>query len=385
MLANSPMILNLEFHSDKKSAMKAKYFLMVGLMIAGMIVKAQSFQVDTFLQNQIRTYHIPAVSVAIIDNGKVVLTKTYGKANVEYGIPNTRGTAFQLASATKLISATALMTLVQDGKLDLEAKVRHYLPELPQSWDDMKVMDLVAHQSGIVDLLGLQRDFKSWGDALDTAIARPLDFAPGTKTVYAGGDYAVVMKLIEQLASRPFQQFLHESLLQKLGMNHTVFNNMEQDFIYRTYDTIPYAATVYKWDKEKKEQRIFSMMFPSWTYPAGGLFSSIEDLSKWAVALDKHTLLKPEVQERMWTAAKLRDGKDAPFGVGWIVAEHNGEKATGHSGGPALADIVRLPHRKVTAIVLTNQLELRPFLTMKVLDLYLQHKNDQKNASRKSD
>jgi CubicO group peptidase (beta-lactamase class C family) len=345
------------------------FLLMVAIEATG-----QKFQIDTFLQRQIKEYHIPAVSVAVIDNGKVVLTKTYGHANIEYNIPNTTGTAFQLASVTKLISATALMTLVQEGKLDLAKKVRFYLPQLPQSWDSMKVIDLVAHQSGITDLLALQQDFKSAKAALDTAIGRPLDFEPASKTVYAGGDYAVVMKLIEEISGRSFQEFLSQRLLKKLGMNHTVFNNMEQDFIYRTYDAIPFAVTVYKWDKDKSQQRIFSMMFPSWTYPAGGLFSSIEDLSKWVIALDKYTLLKPEIQEQMWTAAKLRDGKDSPFGVGWIVAEHNGEKATGHSGGPALADIVRLPKRKVTVIVLTNQMELRPFLSMRVLDLYLNHK-----------
>jgi CubicO group peptidase (beta-lactamase class C family) len=341
-----------------------------------MTSKAQTTQIDTFLLSQIKKYHIPAISVAIIENGKVVLTKTYGKANLEYNIPNTKSTAFQLASVTKLISATAIMMLVQEGKLDLQKKVREYLPQLPLAWEDMKVLDLMAHQSGIADLLALKQDFSSLQAALDTATARPLDFAPGTKTVYAGGDYAVVMKLIEEITGKPFQQFLNENLLKKLGMNHTVYNNMEQDFIYRTYDAIPYAATVYKWDKEKAQQRIFSMMFPSWTYPAGGLFSSIEDLAKWAVALDNNTLLKPETQEQMWTAAKLRDGAVSPFGVGWIVADHNGEKATGHSGGPALADIVRLPDRKLTAIVLTNQLELRPFLTMQVIDLYLKHKNE---------
>lgn len=334
----------------------------------------QQSSIDSFIQSNIKEFKIPAVSVAVIDNGKIVYLKTYGKANLEYNIPNTKESAFQLASSTKLISATALMTLVQSGQLDLNEKVRYYLPQLPVSWEDMKVMDLVSHQSGIADLLGLKYSFNSIQAAVDTAIARPLDFPPGTKTVYAGGDYAIVMQLVEKITGLSFQQFLEQAVLKKLGMNHTRFNNMEQDFIYRTYDTIPYAATVYKWDNERKQQRIFSMMFPSWTYPAGGLFSSIQDLCRWVIALDKFTLLKAEYEERMWTATKLRDGKTSPFGVGWIVADHNGELATGHSGGPALSDIVRLPKRKITAIVLTNQLELRPFLTMKVLDLYLKHK-----------
>lgn len=353
--------------------MLIRNIFLVFLIIGATPAQAQTFRIDTFLQKQIKEYHIPALSVAIIEKGKAVLTKTYGKANIEYNVDNTQETAFQLASATKLLSATALMTLVQEGKLELQKKVTHYLPELPKGWDDMKVMDLVSHQSGIADLLAMKQDFKSVQEALDTATSRPLDFAPGTKTVYAGGDYAVVMKLIEKLSGMQFQTFLSERLLKKLGMKHTVFNNMEQDFIYRTYDIIPYAATVYKWDKEQNKQRIFSMMFPSWTYPAGGIFSSIEDLSKWAVALDKNTLLKPGITELMWTAAKTRDGKVSPFGVGWIVADHNGERATGHSGGPALADIVRLPDRQITVIVLTNQTELRPFLAMKVLDLYLKY------------
>lgn len=327
--------------------------------------------IDEFLQQQISEYNIPALSVAIIHNGEIKMMKIYGYANLEYFIPNTDTTAFQLASATKLISATAIMILVQDGKLDLQEKVRYYLPELPQTWDNMKVMDLVAHQSGIADLLALKISFPSLQSAIDTATTLPLDFEPGTKTVYAGGDYAVVMQLVEKISGLGFQAFLQQNLFEKLDMNHSVFNNMEQDFIYRTYDIIPYAAGVYKWDNEQKKQRIFSMMFPSWTYPSGGLFSSISDLAKWAVALDKNTFLKPEISEKMWTPAKLDDGKNSPFGVGWIVDQHNGEKATGHSGGPALADIVRLPNKKLTVIVLTNQLELRPFLSMRVLDLYL--------------
>lgn len=348
--------------------------LSISLVATSFTANGQWLPIDTFLRNQMTVYHIPAISVAVIENGKVAVMKTYGVANIEYNIPNRESTAFQLASATKLISATAIMTLVQDGKLKLDEKVNHYLSQLPAEWSDMRVMDLLSHQSGVADLLGLKYNFERISQAFDTAITKPLDFSPGTKTVYAGGDYAVVMKLIETISGIPFEQFLSERLLQKLGMKHTVFNHMEQDYIYRTYDTVPYAATVYKWDSAKAQQQIFSMMFPSWTYPAGGLFSSIEDLSKWVIALDNNTILKSETQEQMWTAAKLRDGTTSPFGVGWIVAEHNGEKATGHSGGPALADIVRLPFKKITVIVLTNQLELRPFLAMKVLDLFLEAK-----------
>lgn len=343
------------------------------LIISSREIPAQGYipEIDSLVTRAMEEFHIPAVSLAIIRDGEIQMIQSYGMANPEYNVPNTNITAFQLASVTKLISATALMTLVQDEKLDLQQKVRHYLPGLPQTWDNMKVIDLVAHQSGITDLMALKINFPSLQSALDTATARPLDFEPGSKTVYAGGDYAVVMKLIESISGMEFQEFLQKSLLEKLDMDHTVFNNMEQDYIYRFCDIIPYATTVYKWEERQNKQRIFSMMFPSWTYTSGGLFSSVSDLAKWVVALDKNTLLKPEFSEMMWTPARLTNGQNSPFGVGWIVDTHNGEKATGHSGGPALADIVRLPDKKITVIFLTNQLELRPFLAMRVLDLYL--------------
>ncbi|MFB6340148.1 serine hydrolase domain-containing protein [Saccharicrinis sp. FJH62] len=326
--------------------------------------------IDSFIQEQMGKFHIPAISVAVINNGNIIFKKSYGYAIPEYSIPNTNTTAFQLGSVTKLITATAVMKLVEDNKLDLNEKVSFYLKELPESWNNMKVIDLLSHQSGIFDLLSLKHDFKSLDEALDTAINRPLEFEPGTKTVYAGGDYAVVMKLIETVSGEDFQSFLKRTLFEKAGMKHAVYNNMIQDYIYRTYDVIPNNATVYTWNETQHKQQIFSMNFPSWTYTSGGLFASINDLTKWTLALDNNTILKPENRDLMWTSAKLRNGDTSPFGVGWIVDQHNNEKATGHSGGPALADVVHIPDKDLTVIVLTNQLNLRPFLAMHIIDIY---------------
>ncbi|MGC9354769.1 MAG: serine hydrolase domain-containing protein [Mariniphaga sp.] len=358
--------------------MKAKHYFQTAILLSfyfmGIVtVQGQTAQIDSFLTAQIDALHIPGLSVAIIEDGRVVTMKTYGKANIEYGIPTTSQTAFQLASVTKLLSATAVLTLVQEGKLDLNQKVRYYLPDLPVSWNTMKVIDLLAHQSGVADLLALQHNFGSIDLALDSAKAIGLEFDPGEKTVYSGGDYVVVMKLIETLTGLTFQEFLNKNLLERLGMEHTVFNNMTQDFIYRTYDVIPFASTTYVWNAQQNRQQIFSMMFPQWTYPAGGLYSSIEDLTKWIIALDNHLILKPEIADLLWTPAKLNNGSNSNFGVGWIVDKYNGEKVTGHSGGPALADVVRLPERKITVVVLTNQIELRPFLAMKIMDVYMKN------------
>ncbi len=338
------------------------------LQAVGQISDSIQLKIDNFLTEQISEYHIPALSVAIIENGKIKHMKSYGEVDIQNSVTNTPEKAFQLASATKLLSATAIAILIDQGKLKLEDPIGFYISNIPESWKDMKVKDLVAHQTGIMDVLAMKKEFNSLEEAWDFVIMQPLDFKPGTKTVYAGGDYAVVMKLIETVAGMPFQQYMKTSVFDRLGMSHTGFNNMEQDYIYRKYDMLPYAAITYEWNNELQKQRIFSMLFPKWTYPSGGLYASLEDLCKWIIALDSNTLISEKTQDLMWTPTELRDGTKSPFGIGWIVDRFYDEKITGHSGGPALADIMRLPNRKISVVVLTNQVALRPFLTSNVLN-----------------
>ncbi len=109
-------------------------------------------------------------------------------------------------------------------------------------------------------------------------------------------------------------------------------------------------------------------MYPSWTYTAGGLYSSASDLATWAAALDGGKLLPPSSLAEMWANQRLEDGTSIPFGLGWVVESLRGRKVVGHSGGPALGDIVRLVEEKVTIIVLTNQQNFRPYLALGVAD-----------------
>jgi CubicO group peptidase (beta-lactamase class C family) len=152
-------------------------------------------------------------------------------------------------------------------------------------------------------------------------------------------------------------------------MTSTRFDYAREDGPIRVSDVIPRRASIYNWDGTA--QRLFAFLFPIRTYAAGGLYSSARDLATWAAALDRGTLLQPGSLREMWTRTKLTSGEDGSFGVGWIVDQHNGHKATGHSGGPALADIVRFVDQSLTIAVLTNQQNLRPYLTMGVADLLL--------------
>jgi CubicO group peptidase (beta-lactamase class C family) len=115
---------------------------------------------------------------------------------------------------------------------------------------------------------------------------------------------------------------------------------------------------------------VFAFLFPAWTQSAGGLYSSAADLAKWAAAID-HGLLQPESLAALWTRQRLSENGESPFGIGWIVEQHRGRKVVGHSGGPALGDIVRFVEEGLTIAVLTNQQNLRPDLALQVADILL--------------
>lgn len=126
---------------------------------------------------------------------------------------------------------------------------------------------------------------------------------------------------------------------------------------------VPYRAGIYIWEDDA--QRIFRFHFGGDAYTAGGLLSTSEDLAKWAAALDSGRLLSPEMTDEM-----MRGGKTG-FGVGWALGTYRGRRTVVHSGGRALADILRFPDEKLTIIVLANQSKMYPYLAQGVADLLL--------------
>jgi hypothetical protein len=128
-------------------------------------------------------------------------------------------------------------------------------------------------------------------------------------------------------------------------------------------------ASIYNWSEQR--QKNFAFLYSSWTYSAGGLYSTASDLSKWVVALDSGKLLRRASLDQMWAVRKLKDGQDNSFGIGWVIKTYHGRRAVGHSGGPALADILRFPDDELTIVVLTNQQRLFPRLAEGVADFFI--------------
>lgn len=342
--------------------------MLLGALCPESHADATTDRVEAYLKGRMAQDHIPAVSVAVVRDGKIVLLKSYGVANLEWNQPATSETLYQMASATKPLVGTALMLLVEDGKIHLDDPVSHYLPDAPAAWKDITIRHLATHSSGLKNF-DVGTNWDSVEQAVKASANLPLEYAPGEKSQYGSSDAIVLMHIVEKVTGKSFPDFLRDRLFAPLGMTATRFSNATQSDAVRTADIVPQRASTYYWQEGRQYSSEF--LYPTWTYAAGGLYSSVADLAKWVIALDKGKLLKPTSLDAMWSSFRLKDGAESGFGVCWVVERYRDRRTVGHSGGPALADILRFPDEKLTVIVLTNQRHLNPTLAKGVADILL--------------
>jgi len=332
--------------------------LLPALLTAGALPLGAEDAVDALLRREMAQAHIPGAAVAVIRNGRIEKLAAYGTASLETGAPATPDTPFQLASTTKLFTGVLLMQLVEEGKVDLDAPIATYLGEVPPAWRPITVRHLAAHASGLkpqtVDGTG-----KDLAQAVREAQALPLAAAPGTVSAYGSYDFSVLALVLERAGGRAFVDLLKERLWKPLGLARTGFEDATQTGPTRTAEVVPGRASVYQWQGDR--QRLHWFAYPSYTYAAGGAFASLRDEATFLLALDQG-LLTAASREAMWTPFRLCNGRSGGFGVGWSVGTLAGRPCAGHSGGPALSDVIYLPKERLGVIVLANQQRLYPSL-----------------------
>lgn len=359
--------MNKNLRTSFFDAIKSTVFVCLLLVILSGFAKVQADEIDDYLRAQMTKNQIPGLSVAIISNGKVIKLKSYGVATLEWNQPVTPQTAFQIASSTKPFTGTALMMLVEEGKLSLDDKISKYLPDAPASWQNITIRQLATHSSGISNAVSAKPDV-STEEFIKSAYPLALDYQPGEKSAYGLTDFVVLTHIIEKVSGQSFTDFLKTKLLDRFQMVDSKFEFATESGDRHYANVIKNRATVYQRDVD--QQKIYWYLYPPRTYSAGGLFSTAADIAKFAVAFDEGKVLSEKNLERMWQRDKLGDGSLNGFGIGWVVGEYNGRKTVGHSGGPALGDILRFPAEKLTIIVLSNEQRLYPYLAKGIADFY---------------
>lgn len=303
---------------------------------------------------------IPGLQVAVVKDGQIVLSEAYGLANVENGVRASRDTRFPLNSATKAFTGVAAAQLAQEGRLDLDAPASRYLDDLPPAWRDVRVHQLLAHASGLPDildangLLGGGSEAQAW-----TAVtARPLEAAPGQRFAYNQTNYVLLARIIAQQSGMSYERFLATRQFSSARMARTTFGD--------SYDLIPDAATMYSLAPRATDAVDAPSRLSHWFYDippslwaGGGILTTADDTARWLVALTEGRLLPETALRRMWSAEHLADGRAGPWAGGWAVLRASPDLQVAGIGGARSAFVV-YPERGVAVVVLTNLVGANP-------------------------
>jgi len=330
--------------------------------------------VQEYVNAEMQRQHIPGLSLLVARDGKIVRAEGFGLANVELQVPVKPETVFQSGSVGKQFAATAVMMLVEEGKIGLDDSITKYFSGAPASWKPVKVRHLLSHTAGFTDYpkdFDFHKDYENtqtYEEELLKSIERiPLAFPPGTKYTYSNLGYATLGILIRRVTGKFYGDFLQERIFQPLGMQTTR--------IISESDIIPNRAAGYRLVKgELKNQDWVSPIIN--TTADGSLYFSILDLAKWDAALYTEKLLKRSSLEQMWTPAKLNNGQPNSdhYGFGWSTESKNGHRVIEHGGSwqGFKSQISRYVDDKLTVVVLANLAEADPGkIADHVAELYL--------------
>jgi CubicO group peptidase (beta-lactamase class C family) len=319
-------------------------------------VRTSQDRVDAYVNERMDAWSIPGLALAVVEDGQVTLTRGYGLADKDQGRPMTPQTPIAVGSSTKPLTATAIMQLVEAGKVDLDAPVTRYLPwfqlDDPRA-AEITVRHLLSHTSGIpasATLTGGQE-----ADALDRRV-RALEWeklrsAPGARWEYANDGFNTLGLIVQVVSGTPYEQYLGEKILKPLGMTRSTFDparaaelGLAQGYVRR-----------------KGELRAEKTRLTRAYNPSGMLLTSAEDAGRYLAALanggalDGARILSPESLDRMWAPA-ARVGDNLDYGLGWFLSEQEGLRAVIHPGELLTMGsmLVLVPERRLGVAVLAN-------------------------------
>ena len=300
---------------------------------------------------------VPGASLLVVRNGKPVVRRSWGLADVESGTKAAPSTNYRLASVSKQFTATAILLLAEDGKLELDDSVRRWLPTLPPATSSITIQHLLTHTSGIVDYEDVIPDGTT-AQLHDADVLRLLEsqnstyFKPGSDYRYSNSGYALLALIVERASRKSFATFLSDRIFQPLGMRNTVAHE-------EGVSTVANRAYGHRMRSEswtRRDQSVTSAVLGD-----GGIYSSIDDLAKWDAALYDSRLLNEESRRLAFTPHVATDQADVRYGFGWRVTGetvwHSGET----SGFRNV--IVRNPGQRLTVVILTNRDTPEPYQT----------------------
>ena len=314
----------------------------------------------------------PGAALAVTKDGETVYTQGYGTANLEYDIPITPATIFDIASVSKQFAAFAIATLAHEGKLSLDDDIRTHLPDVPDFGNTITIRHLLHHTSGLRDWV---QSLVIAGVAMEDVISfkhilkmarhqKALNFKPGEAYLYSNTGYNLLAEIVETATGNSFREWTDTNIFKPLAMTNSHFHDDHQIVLKnRAYS---YQAV---------ENGAFKHAVNNTTaLGSSSLFSTVEDLAKWILNFDDTQIGEQTVLDQMHQRGVLNNGEQISYALGLNIGEYRGLKTVGHSGSwrGFRSHLIRFPEQKFGVVILCNLDTFNPLrLTEKVADLYL--------------
>jgi len=294
----------------------------------------------------------PGLALAVAVDGKIVYSEGFGFADLEERVPVWPTTKFRIGSISKPLTATALMELVEAGKIDLDAPVQKYVPSFPDKGAVMTVRMVAGHLAGIRhyngDEMTIQRHYDNVLDGLKIFENDPLVGPPGAKFHYSSYGFNLLSAVIESASGEPFLMYMQDHVFTPMGLVHTAADQNTQIIEQRSrfyelakdghQENAPYVDNSYKW-------------------AGGGFLSTAEDLVRFGSQLLQPGFLKASSLELLFTSQKTKSGEETHYGMGWGVSKTpSGQRIYEHSGGSVggTSQLIVYPDLHVVVALVTN-------------------------------
>ena len=290
-------------------------------------------------------------TVAIVENGRPIVAKGFGRRSVESPAPLGDDTLFGIGSVTKQFTAAAALLLAEQGKLSVDDKVAKYYPGLTRA-NDITLLDLMNHVSGYPDYYPL--------DFVDRRMAKPivpddlirqyagtrLDFEPGTRWSYSNTGFVLLGRILEKVSGQSLGSFFSEKIFEPLGMTHTIYEPKPEDRRvapgYTSFALTKLAPAIREGD--------------GWVGAAGAIYSTAADIARWDTALMDGRVLKPASWDLMTRPRILLNGKSSNYGCGLSVGTRDGLTVFTHGGAVSgfIARNTFVPQTRSAVVVMIN-------------------------------
>ena len=328
------------------------FSLLIAFELGAQLSSEEVQQIDSLFLDWNQANH-PGGSIGIMENSKLVYTRAFGLASLEYQVPNTVGTQYNIASVSKQFTAMGIVILHNQGKLSVDDDIRKHLPELPDFGPKITIRHMLQHTSGLRSLhalfalAGWRGDDARTNEDLNRIILnqKELNFIPGDEYTYCNTGYMLMVNIIEKVSGEQFIPWMTSNIFEPM--------NMHQTYVEDNYArVVPNNATSYYMSDDEVERAV-----EYWGYiGSGNIHSTTGDLLIWLENFHKPMPGWKDHFDMLQTLNPLNNGTWNDYAFGLRISDFLGYKSIGHGGaiGGFRSSIITYPLLKLNIVILSN-------------------------------